>query len=72
MSATFTPYLEAQAHRDPTDSGAYIRVRVPNGPRPDRSILVYLPASAISCAAGSSVCMIMGSSGWVTTQRPSR
>jgi hypothetical protein len=43
MSATFTPYLEAQAHRDPTDSVAYIRVRVPDGPRPDGSILVYLP-----------------------------
>ena len=33
MSATFTPYFEAQAHRDPTGSGAYIRVRVPDGPR---------------------------------------
>jgi hypothetical protein len=43
MSATFTPYLEAQAHRDPTGSGAYIRVRVPDGPCPDGSILVYLP-----------------------------
>jgi hypothetical protein len=43
MSATFTPYSEAQAHRDPTDSGAYIRLRVPDGPRPDGSILVYLP-----------------------------
>jgi hypothetical protein len=43
MSATFTPYLEAQAYRDPTDSGAYIRVRVPGGPRPDGSILIYLP-----------------------------
>ena len=38
MSATFTPYFAAQAHRDPTDSGAYVRVRVPDG-----SILVYLP-----------------------------
>jgi len=43
MSATFTPYFEAQAHRDPTGSSAYIRVRVPGGPRPDGSILVYLP-----------------------------
>jgi hypothetical protein len=43
MSATFTPYFEAKAHRDPTGSGAYIRVRVPDGPRPDGSILVYLP-----------------------------
>ena len=34
MSATFTPYFEAQAHRDPTGSGAYIRVRVPDGPVP--------------------------------------
>jgi hypothetical protein len=42
MCATFTPYFEAQAHRDPTGSGAYIRVRVPDGPRLDRSILVYL------------------------------
>ena len=31
MSATFTPYFEAKAHRDPTGSGAYIRVRVPDG-----------------------------------------
>jgi hypothetical protein len=29
--------------RDPTDSGAYIRVRVPTGPGPDGSVLVYLP-----------------------------
>ena len=43
MPATFTPYFDAQAHRDPTGSGAYIRVRVPDGPRPDGSILVYLP-----------------------------
>jgi hypothetical protein len=43
MSATFTRYFEAQAHRDPTGSGAYIRVRVTGGPRPDGSILVYLP-----------------------------
>jgi hypothetical protein len=43
MSATFTPYLEAQADRDPADSDAYLRVRVPDGPRPDRSILLYLP-----------------------------
>jgi hypothetical protein len=43
MPATFTPYFAAQAHRDPADSDAYIRVRVPNGPRPDGSILVYLP-----------------------------
>jgi hypothetical protein len=28
---------------DATDSDAYIRVRVPVAPRPDGSILVYLP-----------------------------
>jgi hypothetical protein len=28
---------------DATDSDAYIRVRVPAGPRPDGSILAYLP-----------------------------
>lgn len=43
VSATLTPYLEAQARRDPADSDAYLRVRVPSGPRPDGSILVYLP-----------------------------
>ena len=43
MSATFTPHFEAQAHRDPTGSSAYIRVRVPDEPRPDGSILVYFP-----------------------------
>ncbi len=43
MPATFTPYLEAQAHRDAADSDAYIRVRVPDGPRLDGSILVNLP-----------------------------
>ena len=42
MPATFAPYFEAGAHRDPTDSSAYIRVRVPNGPRPGGSTLVYL------------------------------
>ena len=41
MFATFTPYFEAQAHRDPAGSSAYIRVRVPDEPRPDGSILVY-------------------------------
>ena len=39
MSATFTPHFEAQAHGDPTGSSAYIRVRVPDEPRPDGSIL---------------------------------
>ena len=34
MPAAFTPYCEAQAHRDPAGSGAYIRVRVPDGPVP--------------------------------------
>ena len=43
VSATFTPCFEAQAHHDPAGSGAYIRVRVTDGPRPDGSILVYLP-----------------------------
>ena len=43
MSAAFTPYFGAQAHRDPAGYGAYIRVHVPGGPRPDGSILVYLP-----------------------------
>jgi hypothetical protein len=43
MSATFSPYFDAQSHRDPADSSAYIRVRVPDGPRPDGYILVYLP-----------------------------
>lgn len=31
------------ARHDPAGRGAYICVRVPNGPRPDGSILVYLP-----------------------------
>lgn len=43
MTATFTPYFDAPAHRDQADSGAYIHVRVPNGPRPDGYVLVYLP-----------------------------
>ena len=43
MSVAFTACFEAQAYRDLTNSGAYIRVRVPDGPRPDGSILVYLP-----------------------------
>ena len=34
MSPTFTPYLEAQAHLDPTGPSAYIRVRVPDEPFP--------------------------------------
>lgn len=43
MYATFTPYLESRSHHTPTDSDAYIRVRVTDGPRPDGSMLVYLP-----------------------------
>lgn len=43
MSATFTPYLESRSDRTATDADAYIRVRVPDGPRPDGSMLVYLP-----------------------------
>jgi hypothetical protein len=34
MSGSFTPYY--------VGSDAYIRVHVPNGPRPDGSIVVYL------------------------------
>ena len=43
MSATFIPYLEGQLDHATADTDAYIRVRVPSGPRPDGSILVYLP-----------------------------
>ena len=35
MRANFTPYADG--------CEAYIRVRIPNGARPNRSILVYLP-----------------------------
>ena len=56
MSATFTPYFEAQAYRDPTGSGAYIRVRVPDGPRPDGSILVYLPYGTGLVVTATSSC----------------
>jgi len=35
--------VESQAGQASTDSDAYIRVRVPDGPRRDGSILVYLP-----------------------------
>ena len=42
MPATFTPYLENRLGHTVTDSDAYLRVRVPNGPRPDGSVVVYL------------------------------
>jgi hypothetical protein len=42
MSATFTPYLASRSGCTPADTIAYIRVRVPDGPRPDGSTLVYL------------------------------
>ena len=42
MPATFTPYLEGRDHHTPTDSDAFIRVRVSEGPRPNGSMLVYL------------------------------
>jgi hypothetical protein len=41
--ATFTPYLQGRQERTVSDSVAYIRVRVPDGPRPDGSIVAYLP-----------------------------
>ena len=43
MSATFTPHFEAQAHRDPTGSGAHIRVRVPRR-TPSRRLDPRLPS----------------------------
>jgi hypothetical protein len=43
MRATFLPYLERRQGQAAADSGAYIRVRVPDGPRPDGSVVVYLP-----------------------------
>jgi len=43
MPATFTPYFDAQAHRDPTGSGACIRVRVPRR-TPSRRLDPGLPS----------------------------
>ena len=43
MSVTLTPYLETESPSIPTNSDAYIPVRVPDEPRHDGSMLVYLP-----------------------------
>jgi len=43
MCAMFKPYLDPGSSFMPTNSEAYIRVRVPNAPRPDGTTLVYLP-----------------------------
>lgn len=43
MCAIFKPYLDSGSSSMPTNSDAYIRVRVPNAPQPDGSTLVYLP-----------------------------
>lgn len=43
MSVDVTPGYAARTYRDPAESMAYIRVRVPSGPRPDGSVLVYFP-----------------------------
>jgi hypothetical protein len=42
MPATFTPYLERRYRQARSDAEAYIRVRVPDVPRSDGSMLVYL------------------------------
>ena len=42
MPATFTPYLETRYRQARAGCDAYIRVRVPDVPRPDGSLLVYL------------------------------
>ena len=60
MSPTFTPYFNAQAHRDPTDSDAYLRVRVPDGPRPDGYVLVYLPNGTGLVVASSQLLRLEG------------
>jgi hypothetical protein len=43
MSATFTPYIERESPSIPADFDAYLPVRVPEEPRSDGSVIVYLP-----------------------------
>ena len=43
MSVTFIPYLESESPSIPANYDAYIPVRVPEGPRPDGYLNVYLP-----------------------------
>ena len=43
MAATFSPFLEQPPDLTPSEAVAYIRVRVTDVPRPDGSVLVYLP-----------------------------
>ena len=43
MSAPFTPFLDSPLPSVPVDLDAYILVRVTQAPRPDGSMLVYLP-----------------------------
>ena len=43
MSAGFTPYVEGSSSSFPGEVDAFIRVRVTQAPRPDGSMLVYLP-----------------------------
>jgi len=64
MPATFTPYFEAQAHRDPAGSGAYIHVRVPDGPRPDGSIVVYLSNGTALVVNSNQLLHLDAGSGW--------
>ena len=42
-AATFSPCLEQPPDLTPSEAVAYIRVRVADAPRPDGSVLVYLP-----------------------------
>jgi hypothetical protein len=43
MPAAFVPYVHGEPAGVPADSDAYLPVRVPEGPRPDGYLLVYLP-----------------------------
>jgi hypothetical protein len=43
VSAPFTPYPDHASPTVPVDFDAYILVRVTQAPRPDGSLLVYLP-----------------------------